>query len=169
MALAAHAAPVAAPFGARPRAWQRISLGGLAVLALALALTLALTWSGSSAAAAPAPAFDDAALHVSHDGSVQLSWPGTLGDYEVLLHHGEHTRVAYRGRVPAAHLSGLLEGDYTVRLRAHDGDAWSAWSEAKPLQVRHHSRPLVAALMSLGFLTFATTAAVVLRASRRAA
>lgn len=102
---------------------------------------------------------------VSHDGVAQLSWPGELGDYEVRVNE----RVVYRGRMPSAHLSGMREGDYEARVRARDDDGWSPWSEAKLVQVRHHPLSLVYALMGLGLLTFAGTAVVVLRSSRRAA
>lgn len=183
MALAAHAARVVGQLvsglGARLRVWRWSSLRGGAVVGLALA------WAGPSAAAPPTPAFEDPAPHTSYDGSLQLEWPGELGDYEVQLRPGPNTepnphpdshddpsivvtRVVYRGRMPSAHLSGLLEGDYLVRVRAHDDSGASSWSPDKEILVRHHPLPLVYALMGLGLLTFVGTAAVVLRSSRRA-
>lgn len=150
-----------------------------------LGLGLTLGWPAQAIAAPPTPAFDDPASHVSHDGALQLSWPGELGDYEVQLrqsqgssqgqgqsptpNHYADPRIVYRGRMPSAHLSGLLEGDYLVRVRAHDPGGASPWSPDKELLVRHHPLPLVYALMGLGLLTFASTAFVVLRSSRRAA
>jgi hypothetical protein len=173
MAKAAHAARVAVPVRPRRRArrWRSLFGGQEARLGLAWRLAWGLAWPVSAAAAPSTPAFDDPAPHVSHDGSVQLAWPGPLGDYEVELRQPPHepARVVYRGRMPSAHLSGLREGDYTVRVRAHDPDGASPWSEPKALSVRHHPLPLVYTLMALGLLTFAGTAAVVLRSSRRPA
>lgn len=116
-----------------------------------------------------APVFDDPAPLVSHDGVAPLSWGGPPGDYEVRLEHDEHARIVYRGRAATAHVSGLREGDYAVRVRAlHDGGA-SPWSAAKLVRVRHHPRSLVYVLVGLGLLTFVGTAGVVLGSSRGAA
>lgn len=169
MVLAAHAAPVREPLGAPSRA-RRWSIRGLAASAWLLGL---LAWPGTSSAAVPAPGFDDPAPHTSRNGAVQLSWPGPLGDYEVELEEPRsgpdgRTRVVYRGRMPSAHLSGLLEGDYSVRVRARERELWSPWSSAKVIHVRHLPLPMVYTLVALGLLTFLGTAVVVLRASREA-
>lgn len=170
MALAAPAARVAAPTSARLRGWRWPRLCGLVVVGLVLCGVG--PGVAVARARADAPAFEDPGPVVSHDGSVQLSWPGPLGDYEVELRRiatDDAERVAYRGRMPSAHLSGLLEGDYAVRVRAHHEHGSSPWSEPKRIEVRHHPLPLVYALLTLGLLTFAGTAVVVLRSSRRAA
>lgn len=142
------------------------------MIAIVAVVGLVGAWPASTTATEPGPAFDDMALHTSHDGSIQLSWPGPLGDYEVELHevtsHGARERVVYRGRMPSAHLSGLLEGNYAVRVRARVGEAWSPWSSAKSIHVRHHPLPMVYTLMGLGLLTFVGTAVIVLREWRRA-
>jgi hypothetical protein len=151
---AAHAAPVDAPFRSWARRWS--SVPGLAVAGFLIG------WVGPSAAATPA--FDDLAPLVSHDGVAQLSWSGPPADYEVRLEQGERARVVYRGSLPSAHLSGLLEGDYAVRVR--EGGVASPWSAAKPILVRHHPLPLVLGLMGLGLLAFVGTVVVVLHSSR---
>lgn len=133
---------------------------------------LGLAWGVPAlASAAPStPAFEDPEPFVSNDGSIQLTWSGELGDYEVELTTADGTaRVVYRGRMPSAHLSGQLEGDYALRVRAHDEHGASPWSEPKVLSVRHHPLPFVYTLMGLGLLTFVGTAGVVLSSSRRRA
>src|SRR5690606_10845557 len=112
MASAAQAARVAVPLGARPRAWRWRSLFGLAsglCGRATMVVGLGLAWGVPAlASAAPStPAFEDPEPFVSNDGSIQLTWSGELGDYEVELTTADGTaRVVYRGRMPSAHLSG---------------------------------------------------------------
>jgi len=119
-----------------------------------------------AAPAAAAPAFDDPAPTESHDGTLQLTWAGEPSDYEVELREGDDTRVIYRGRLPSAHVSGLPDGHYALRVREHEAEGWSAWSEPKPVEVRHHPMSLVWTLVGLGAVVFTATAAVVLYSAR---
>lgn len=135
-----------------------------------LGLGLGLGGLGSTAHAASPPVLQSPEPIVSHDGVVQLEWPDQLDEYEVQLRQGERTWSVYRGVMPSAHVSGLPDGEYTLRVRARSEDAeWSEWSPPKRVTVEHHPMALVFTLMSLGLLTFAATAAVVVRSSSEAA
>jgi len=128
---------------------------------------LLLVGLGTAAHAAPPPVFDDPEPSVSHNGVVQMEWADLQGEYEVQLRTGERARVVYSGRMPSAHVSGLVDGEYTMKVRARvDGASWTSWSAPKIVTVAHHPMPLVWTLMSLGLLTFVATAAVVVRSSR---
>lgn len=132
-------------------------------------LGLLLAAHGSVAGATSPPAFDDPAPAVSNDGALQMAWSAARGEYEVELRQGGQRRIVYRGPIPSAHISGLSDGEYAVRVRARPEDAaWTAWSAPKLLTVDHHPLPLVWTLMGLGLLTFAATAMMVVGGSRRA-
>lgn len=143
------------------RARGRVSAGrGIGLLLGALPIV---------ALAKPPPAFEDPAPSTSHNGAVQVQWSGGRGEYEVQLRHGEHVRSAYRGPMASAHLSGLVDGEYALQVRARTEDGgWTAWSAPKRVTVEHHPMSLVWVLMSLGLLTFAATAVVVVRSSTAA-
>ncbi len=104
----------------------------------------------------------------STNGALQLHWSGEAGRYEVELDDGTEARVVYEGRAPSAHVSGLNDGRYTLRVRAGGSSGWSAWSDPKTLTVRHHSMSLVVTLLVLGALGFASTAGLVLYHAREA-
>lgn len=147
-----------APVRAQRRRRGRWHLGLGSALLMGLAASPALA----------APSFDEPAPAQSADGSLQLAWGEALGEFEVELRHEGTVRTVYTGRMPSAHVSGLPNGHYELRVRAREGDGWSPWSEPKVLDVEHHPMSLVWTLMALGALVFVGTAVVVLRSDRGA-
>ena len=61
-------------------------------------------------------------------------------------------RTVYQGPHKSSMISGLPDGTYFFRVRAHsNGTAtWSAWSQPQKLKVRHHSLTLAVTLSILG-------------------
>ena len=124
---------------------------------------------GTPAVVAPL-AFDEPEPTRSADGTLQLSWAEALGDelhdYELQLRHEGESRRVYTSRRPEAHVSGLPDGRYELRVRMREGDGWSPWSEPKVLVVQHHPMSLVWTLLALGALVLTGTAVIVLRSDR---
>lgn len=104
----------------------------------------------------------------SKDGAAQLAWEGAEPPFQAELKGPSGSaRVVYEGRWPQAHISGLRDGAYEVRVRGHRGAAWTAWSAPRTVVVEHISMDVVLPLMALGALTFMATAFVVVRGARR--
>ncbi len=121
--------------------------------------------------ATPVPQLVDAGHPIRSDnGAAQLRWSSDAAHFQVRL-RGDAVpdRIVHEGRMPSAHLSGLADGTYAVRVRAEQDGVWSPWSAPRRIVVEHMSLSLVWVLMGFGAITFGATAAVVLTQARREA
>ena len=129
-----------------------------------------LAWmlAGPAEAASP-PVFQERVVD-STNGSAQLKWDPPAGAELYEIEHvagpGIDAGVVYRDRLPAAHVSGLPEGDHTYRVRARSEDRWSAWSEPVIVRVTFPLRWVVWLAFGIGFALTALTGAYVARGGR---
>lgn len=123
----------------------------------------------STAWAAP-PQLADQSLS-SREGYATVSWrdDGDRFEVEVTTEDGE-IWSSHRVEGTSLFLSGLVDGDYAVRVRSVDalGSASSDWSEVLTLNVTHHGRELTAALFVIGLTVVAMTAGFILVTQLRA-
>ena len=139
------------------------------VRAWGLAAWVAVMVAPTSAQATAVPKLVDAAETLRSDNGVaQLHWKSAADHFQVQL-RGDAVRdqIIHEGRMPSAHLSGLPDGTYAVRVRAENDGEWSAWSPPRTIVVEHVSLSVVAVPMVLGAITFGATAAVVVTQARR--
>jgi hypothetical protein len=111
------------------------------------------------------PTFSGPPTRDSNNGSLLLEWDRdpTWVTYEVEQSGGdEPVRTVYSGRLPSAHVSGLLPGNYAFRLRGQDeSGAWSDWSPHVELRVEYQPMGAVLASLGLGAIVFLLTAGFV--------
>lgn len=112
-----------------------------------------------------APSFSGPPELESQNGSVLLEWQEdeAASTYEVEQSGtGVVARTAYTGRLPSAHVSGMLPGTYRFRVRAQDeSGAWSEWSPAVEVSVAYHPMGGVFVSLGLGAAVFLLTAGFV--------
>jgi hypothetical protein len=120
-----------------------------------------------------APRFTTPTEVESNNGSVLLEWEAEQAatTYQVEQSASaefDHTRVVYDGRMPSAHVSGLLPGRYHFRLRARDeSGAWSQWSPSVDVGVVYQPMWAVLTSLGLGAAVFVLTGGFVLARARR--
>ena len=126
----------------------------------------------------PQPVFENPAEERTESGYLKLSWewPGEAGSAEFELQQSagidfSEPVILYRGPDYATFLSGLRNGTYYYRLRAHskaeDGQV-SEWTEPMKVEVKHHSLQLAFTLFGVGAVVFLLTVGIVVRGARMA-
>ena len=116
-----------------------------------------------------APAFLGDEVRESREGYAALAWEDGSGEPFELERARDpdftHAVLVYRGRARSTFVSGLRDGTYHFRVRAHG----SAWSAPIRLHVAHHPMHLALACFTAGAAVFlATTVFLAIAARGRA-
>lgn len=148
------------------RAWP------LAAFAVATAVVLGTTLAWAARARATEPPQFEATEVATQNGSLTLKWTGSGDAFEVSLQSrrptAEPARVVYRGHAPAAHISGLRNGEYAAVVRARSGDgAFGDWSAPATIAVAHHDMQTVWWLFGAGLLCVVATVGTLIVSARR--
>lgn len=112
--------------------------------------------------AAAAPMFDDAGPLTTDSGNVQLGWQAEGAVTLEMAAAGEAVPL-YRGTNDSFFLTGLHDGNYTLRLIEED----SGEAAEVTLAVTHQSLGRALWLVGLGALVFLLTVGVIVRGARR--
>ena len=100
------------------------------------------------------------------DGHIKLEWRSAMEtSYELQQSDTDDfadPKIVYRGPDRASFISGLRDGTYYYRVRAHD----SGWSDIITINVRHQSLKLAFALFGIGGVVFLLTVFVVVHGAR---
>lgn len=107
---------------------------------------------------------DDA---ISQEGYATLAWQpiATAMEYRLL---GESSEPIYRGPLPQAFVSGLLDGDYEFHVHAYDSTGVLIASSQTPARVvvRHWPLALALSLFASGLVVFLSIVGLIILGSR---
>jgi hypothetical protein len=107
---------------------------------------------------------DDA---ISQEGYVTLAWQPTAATIEYRL-MGESSEPIYRGPLPQAFVSGLVDGDYEFHVHAYDSTGVLIASSQTPARVvvRHWPLALALSLFASGLVVFLSIVGLIILGSR---
>jgi len=127
----------------------------------------------------PAPQFEGSFPSQVDAGHIQLVWDFPVDSVSLDRVSFElqrdtnpdftSARTIYSGQDLASFLSGLPNGAFYFRVRAHfeDGARISDWSQPVLVRVQHHSLQLAFTLFGLGAVVFISTVLLVLTGSQK--
>lgn len=121
----------------------------------------------------PAPVFVNERELSSNSGYLSLNWDySDSADISFVLEASrdslfEAADILYEGPDRATFISGLEDGRYFYRLRAFDGNQYSAWSGVTRVLIKHHSLSFALFLFSVGMLVFAATVGIIIYGNRQ--
>ena len=121
----------------------------------------------------PAPVFLNERELSSNSGYLSLNWDySDSTDITFVLEASRDSLfkdadILYEGPDRATFISGLEDGKYFYRLRAFDGNQYSAWSGVTRVLIKHHSLSFALFLFGVGMLVFAATVGIIIYGNRQ--